>query len=133
MQISRSMVVGGLAGIALVMTSSWLITGFAFHRFQKFTPATWRTESWRQHARAVAWAALGGVALGALEYRVTWIHLSLWNTIQFAILAWAALAGPVIATMATYINLHRAVVFGILLEWLILAIGVSLACYWWAT
>ncbi len=132
MSVSKALIVGGLAGIVMVMTTGWLITGYGFHRFQKLTPATWRAESWRQHALAVVWAALGGMAMGALEARVGGAHD--WRSaVGFAVVAWAALAAPVIATLATYVNLHRAVVFGLLLEWLVFAVGVSLACSRWAT
>ena len=132
MNSERFVIVGTLAGIALVMTTSYLITGFAFHRFQKLTPATWRPENWRHHALAVLWAALGGAALGALDARVAWSQDSISAAIGFGALIWAALAAPVIATIATYVKLHRAVVFGLLLEWLVFAVGVSLACSWWA-
>jgi hypothetical protein len=107
-----------------------LITGYFLHRFQTLTPSTWRPESWRQHALAVIWAAFGGAGLGALAMQVAWSHDSSANAVSFGFLAWSALAVPVIPTMATYVNLHRAVVAGLLLEWLLFAVGVSLACRW---
>jgi hypothetical protein len=129
--VSKALIVGGIAGIVMVMTTGWLITGYCFHRFQKLTPATWRPESWRQHVLAVGWAALGGMAIGALDARAFGAHD--WKSAMgFAGLTWAALAAPVIATLATYVNLHRAVVFGLLLEWLVFVVGVSLACSRWA-
>lgn len=132
MNVAQFVIIGGLAGILMVMTSGWLITGYIFHRYQKRTPSTWRPENWRQHALAVLWAAIGGGGLGAVEAQVAWSADSVASAVGFAFLAWAALAGPVIATMATYVNWHRAVVTGLLMEWLLFAIGVSLACRWFA-
>jgi hypothetical protein len=44
---------GAIAGLILSSTTSFLITGRLFHRYQKKTPSTWRTESWRQHLFAM--------------------------------------------------------------------------------
>lgn len=129
MSTTRFMVIGTLAGVMLVMTSGWLITGFLCHRFQKATPLTWRAENWHQHALAVVWSAIGGGAMGWLDARVSWGHASLLGALGFAGLVWTAVGGPAIATMATYVNLHRIVVAGLLVEWLLFAAGVSLACF----
>jgi hypothetical protein len=133
MLATRFALIGGLAGLVLVMTTGWLITGYLTHRFQKATPATWRPEGWRQHALAVLWSGIGGAAIGALDGRVAWSHSSPVSALVFAALLWGALAAPVLATIATYVNLHGAVVAGLLLEWFVFAAGVSLACWRWAT
>ena len=36
--------IGAIAGLILSSTTSFLITGRLFHRYQKKTPSTWRTE-----------------------------------------------------------------------------------------
>ena len=127
----RPAIVGGLAGIVMVMTTGYLVTGYAFHRFQKLTPATWRRESWRQHMLAIVWAAASGAALGTLEGFLPAARSGT-SAMGVAVLVWAAAAAPIIATIATYVNLHVAVAAGLLLEWLALLLGVALACHWWA-
>jgi len=132
MGVTPFAVVGGLAGAAMSMTTGWLITGYLCHRFQKSTPMTWRQETWVQHALAVALSGIGGVALGTLDGRVGWAHASATSALLFAALLWGATAAPVIAIIATYANMHRVVVAGLLLEWLLFAVGVSIACWKWA-
>jgi hypothetical protein len=132
MGITRFAVVGGLAGVVMSMTTGWLITGYLCHRFQRATPMTWRHEIWVQHALAVLLSGIGGVALGSLDARVAWSHAAANSALLFAALLWGATAGPVIATIATYVNMHRVVVTGLLLEWLLFTVGVSLACWRWA-
>jgi hypothetical protein len=56
-----------------------------------------------------------------------------WLITAFGALLWSAIAGPVIATIATYVNLHVIVVAGLLLEWLLFALGATLACWVWRT
>jgi hypothetical protein len=132
MGVTRFAVVGGLAGAVMSMTTGWLITGYLCHRFQRATPLTWRHEVWVQHALAVLLSGIGGVALGTLDAKVEWSHASANSALLFAALLWGAAAGPVIATMATYVNMHRVVVGGLLLEWLLFAVGVTTACWRWA-
>jgi hypothetical protein len=133
MGATRFAVVGGLAGVVLSMTTGWLITGYLCHPYQKATPSTWRPEAWPQHALAIIWSGIGGAMLGALDAKVTWSHSSATSALVFAALIWGALAAPVIATIATYVNMHRLVVAGLLLEWFMFAVGVSVACWQWAT
>ncbi len=56
--------IGAISGLILSMTSSYLITGRLFHRYQKMTAATWRPESWRQHMFAVILQTIAGAGLG---------------------------------------------------------------------
>jgi hypothetical protein len=132
MHAARFSVVGGLAGVVMSMTTGWLITGYLCHRFQKATPMTWRDEVWLQHALAVLLSGIGGATLGALDAKIGWSNAAASSAMLFAVMVWGATAGPVIATLATYVNMHRVVVAGLLLEWLLFAIGVSLACWRWA-
>ncbi len=129
----RFAIVGALAGVVMTMSTGWLITGHLCHRFQKATPSTWRAEGWTQHALAMLWSGIGGAALGVLDGKVSWSHSSSMSALVFAALVWGALAAPVLATIATYVNMHRVVIAGLLLEWLLFAVGVSLACWLWAT
>ena len=70
------------------------------------------------------------MAIGLLETRMAWVQDAL-SAAGFATLVWVPL-GAVIATLATYINVHRAVIAGLLLEWWVFALGVSLAAHRWA-
>jgi hypothetical protein len=133
MGVTRFAMVGGLAGAVMSMTTGWLITGYLCHRFQRATPMTWRQEIWVQHALAVLLSGIGGITLGTLDAKVGWSHASSTSALLFAALIWGATAGPVIAIIATYVNMHRIVVAGLLLEWFLFAVGVSLACWRWAT
>jgi hypothetical protein len=128
---SRFAMVGALAGLVMTMTMGWLITGYLCHGFQRATPSTWRTERWSQHALAMLWSGIGGAILGTFDAQVAWSHSSAASAMTFAALIWGAVAGPVIATIATYVNLHLIVVAGLLLEWLLFALGVSMACWAW--
>ena len=133
MSVTRFVMVGALAGLVMTMTTGWLITGVLCHRFQKVTPSTWRPEGWKQHALAMLWSGIGGAALGGFDAQVSWSHSSAMSALALAALLWGAMAGPVIATIATYVNLHVIVVGGLLLEWLLFALGVTLACWAWGT
>jgi hypothetical protein len=130
---SQFAMVGALAGLFMTMTTGWLITGYLCHPFQKATPATWRLERWPQHALAMLWSGIGGTALGVFDAQVAWSHSSAQSALAFAALVWCAIAGPVIATIAIYVNLHFVVVAGLLLEWFLFALGVSLSCWEWGT
>ncbi len=69
----------------------------------------------------------------ALDGQVAWSHSSWMSALVFAALLWGAIAAPVLATVATYVNMHRVVVGGLLLEWFLFVVGVSMACWRWAT
>ncbi len=131
MLVSRLAMIGAPAGMVMAMTSGWLITGFLCHPFQKATPSTWRSEGRAQHALAMLWYGVGGATLGALDARAAWSHSSFKSALVFAALIWGVMAAPVLV-MATYVNMHRVVVAGLLLEWLLFAAGISLACWRWA-
>jgi hypothetical protein len=127
MSVTRFVMVGAVAGVVMTMTAGWLITGFLCHRFQKATPSTWRPEGWTQHALAMLWSGIGGAALGGFDAQVAWSHSSATSALAFGALLWGAIGAPVIATLATYVNLHVIVVAGLLLEWLLFALGATLA------
>jgi hypothetical protein len=125
---------GALGGVIAIFTS-WLITGFLFHRFQAETPGTWRPEGPRQYAAASALDVFAGAAIGLLYWHTGGVHIGggagwLFRGALFGVLAWLALALPVILSMATFVYLHRGVVVGLLLDWLAVALLASIACAW---
>ena len=62
----QAFVAGALAGVVLSATTSYLVTGRLFHRFQEKTPDTWRSESWRSHAMAMLGQTVAGTMMGGI-------------------------------------------------------------------
>ena len=137
MSLTR-VVLAGAAGGAVSILTSWLITGYLFHRFQRLTPDTWRPEGPKQYALSSGIQILAGAALGLLFFGTGGVsHLAargwLASAVVFGVLAWVALACPVLLTSAVYIRLHRGVVMGLLLDSLVGVLLVSSACAWAAS
>jgi len=125
-----ALLVGALAGVLLCMTTSYAITGWACHRFQLETPATWRRESWRQHALAIPLYALAGLSIAGvfvlageppIGHRLVSLLASVAGAIACCLLV-----------QAVYVHWHPGVVVGLILEWTVLVAGVALACAHWA-
>jgi len=118
--------VGAITGLALGATTSFLITGRLFHPFQARTPATWRPESWRQHALALLLHLIAGGGLGLL------LTLSGAPPIGSTLLELMAAIWIVIASCllihALYVNWHPGFVVGLLLDWAVFVVGVMMAC-----
>ena len=127
MHIPTALLAGAGAGVVSVFTS-WLITGVLFHPYQRLTPATWRpVEGPRQYALAsgiTVSAALAISLLFALTGGVQPLIGSRWlaNGLAFGALCWAALALPILSSVAVFVNLHRGVVVGLLLDWLLVSL-----------
>jgi hypothetical protein len=121
-----SIPVGAITGLVLSVTTSYLITGRLFHRFQARTPGTWRAESWRQHLLAMLLYALAGASRGWL------FALSGAPTVDGALFKlWAAVwivvaAGILMQTL--YVNWHPGFAIGLALDWAVFVAGVLLAC-----
>jgi hypothetical protein len=130
--LTRLLLAGALAGFLGTMTS-WLVTGNLFHRFQARTPATWRpVEGYQQYSLSSV-ITLVAAMLIALLYGLTGGIASLAGTAwvvqgaAFGLLCWAALAAPVLCSMGLFVNLHRGMVVGLLLDWLLVALLASVA------
>jgi hypothetical protein len=130
--LTRLLLAGALAGLAGTMTS-WLVTGNLFHRFQARTPATWRpTEGYTQYTLASV-ATLIAAVLIALMYGMTGGIAALdgagWlvGGLAFGFVSWVALTAPVLCSMALFVNLHRGMVIGLLLDWLLVALLAGVA------
>ncbi|MEO8741474.1 MAG: hypothetical protein ABI537_17480 [Casimicrobiaceae bacterium] len=52
------------------------------------------------------------------------------NGLLFGLLCWAALGAPVLCSLALFVNLHRGVVVGLVLDWLLVALLAGLAAAW---
>ncbi len=134
MLLIRVVGAGAIGGFLSILTS-WLITGYLFHRFQRLTPETWRPEGAKQYGLSSVIQVLGGAAIGLLFFATGGLsHLGVagWlpNGLLFGALAWLALACSVQATNAVYINLHRGVVVGLFLDSLVGVLLASCACAW---
>lgn len=125
-----AILVGALAGVLLSMTTSYAITGWVFHGFQSATPDTWRRETWRQHAAAIALYAIAGIAIAAvfvlagsppMGHRLGALLAAIAGTITCCLLV-----------QALYVRWHPLFVLGLVLEWTVLVSGVVLACARWA-
>ena len=48
----------------------------------------------------------------------------------FGVLCWADLGAPVLFSIALFVNLHRGVVVGLLLDWLLVSLFSGVAAAW---
>lgn len=129
----RFIAFGALGGLFAVFTS-WLITGVLFHRFQALTPETWRPEGPREYTISSILQVFSGAAIGLLFWHTGGLHIGRVGWLEtgfiYGILLWLALALPIVLSMALFIRLHRGMVVGILLQWLVSAQLATLACAW---
>ena len=134
MSLTR-LVVAGAVGGGLSVFSSGIITGWLFHRYQSLTPETWRREGPVQYTLSGLLAIFSGAMVG-LFYFVTDgvdpIIVTGWaaSGLVFGFLLWLAVSLPSIVGSALYINLHRGVVAGLLLDSLVAQLLMGLACGW---
>lgn len=135
MPLTKILLAGTVAGVAGILTS-WLVTGMAFHPYQRLTPATWRTsEGPRQYALASGTTVLAALMIAlffSLTGGVTAFGGAGWvaNGLLFGLLCWAALGAPVLCSLALFVNVHRGVVVGLLLDWLLVGLLAGLAAAW---
>jgi hypothetical protein len=134
MSLARVVVAGAVGG-ALSIVTSRLVTGVLFHRFQAFTPATWRREGPGQYLASSVLAVAAGAVVGLLFVATggaDGLGLTSWlaRGLMFGFLLWLAVAVPSLVGTALYVNLHRGVVVGLLLDSLVGLALVSGACAW---
>jgi len=121
--IAVAAVVGGIPGVF----TSWLITGVLFHPYQRATPATWRSrEGGAQYAGASATKILLAAMIAMLVATTGGVHAfgvtsATGGGVLLAILCWAAAALPALLSVGLFVNLHPAVVVGLLLDWLVVS------------
>ena len=135
MPLTKIFFAGALAGVLGVLTS-WLVTGVAFHPYQRLTPATWRaTEGPRQYALASGATLLAALMIVLFFSLTGGLHALagtgwLLQGFLFGALCWAALGVPVLFSIALFVNVHRGVVVGLLLDWLLVSLLAGLAAAW---
>jgi hypothetical protein len=137
MVLARIMIAGVVGGVISIFTS-WLITGYLFHEYQRHTPETWRPEGVRQYALSSLVQVLAGAPVGLL-YFVTggparaaqqgWLM----SGGSFGLFAWLGFACPVVLISAVYVRQHAGVTIGLLLDSLVGVLLVSTACAWAAS
>jgi hypothetical protein len=121
--IAIAAIVGGIPGVF----TSWLITGVLSHPFQRATPATWRRhEGGAQYAGASATKFLLAALMATLVAMTGGVHAfgvtsSIGAGVLLAVLCWAAGTLPALLSVGLFVNLHLAVVAGLLLDWLIVS------------
>jgi hypothetical protein len=119
---------GAIAGLILSSTTSFLITGRLFHRYQAKTPSTWRTESWRQHLFAVLLQTIAGAGLGGL-FAVGGAPPVGIRLFDLGAAVWMVLTACILI-QALYVNWDRGFVIGLIIDWTVFIAGVLLACAW---
>ena len=69
-------------------------------------------------------------ALFVITGGIGWLNVRQWIQIGalFGFCAWAALILPVVLSIAILVNLHRGVVIGLLLDWLLISVAFGLVC-----
>ncbi len=127
----RILMAGLISGVAGIFTS-WLITGTIFHPFQARTPQTWRaSEGPAQYAAASGLTVLSALVITILYAATGGLHgvaSPIANGVSFGLVCWAALALPITLSFATFVNIDKGVVVGLLLDWLavcLLAGGIA--------
>jgi hypothetical protein len=119
-------------GVALVVGVA--LQAGVFHRFQKKTPGTWRAEGPSKYALSVVCRLLVGVGfpllyiytgMGAADaVRTEWLTIGL----KMGLLTWMAAALPLTLSMATFVNLHKGVVLGLILDWAVVCLACGVIC-----
>jgi hypothetical protein len=127
MTILLAAVISSIVGILI----DWVVTIKVFHRFRRRTPATYRNLS----RHMLVWAA---IVIAAFTYSgffaitggVGWLNVRQWVQIGvlFGVGCWAALPLPLLLSLSVFINLHRGVVIGLLLEWLLISVAFGVVC-----
>ena len=125
---------GAIAGV-LAIIASWLIMGVIFHRFQRETPETWRAENKSSYLFAMVIRFLACLAMATLFLFVGRNYGSPFSdgmerALAFGVVAWTAIAAPILVESAIFIRLHPMVVFAQLLDWLVTSLLVTGIAGW---
>lgn len=134
MNFTRVILAGVGAGIVSVFTS-WLITGALFHKYQRLTPDTWRSEGPAQYAMS---SALNVVECVGIALLLGWssgfpgAHAFGWagRGLLFGLACWFALLLPATLIQAVYVKLHRGFVVGAAVDTLVLCLLAGAAGAW---
>jgi hypothetical protein len=126
---------GLIAGVISIFTS-WFWVAFVFHKYQRQTPQTWRSESTASHVWSSLLQLATCVAIATLYVMVAranggTLGDGLYGAAFFAVMGWGAFAVPILLNHAIYVNLHPLVTIGLLLNWLTTALLASMITGWW--
>jgi hypothetical protein len=133
--LRAAFVPGLIAGIVSIFTS-WILMGGIFHRFQRETPQTWRPEGAASYTFASLLHVFAAIAMACLftlvlRFNVGTFSGGLRGSFLFALCLWGAVALPMIVESALFIRIHRLVVVGRLLDWLVTALLACVITGWW--
>jgi hypothetical protein len=133
--LRTALIPGLIAGLISVFTS-WLWMGVIFHRFQKETPNTWRSEGTASYLGASLLSIVAALGIACLmtimtRYLAGLFALGVVGNLRFAFCLWGAIALPIIVSTALFVRLHPLVVVGQLLDWLTTSVVACLVTGWW--
>jgi hypothetical protein len=136
MSTLRDAVVPGFIAGVVSTFASWLWMGVIFHRYQRETPNTWRSEGPRSYVAASLvriFAAFGIACLFVLivRFNIAFFGAGLIGNLRFALCIWGAISLPIVLESAIFIRLHPMVVFGQLLDWLSTSVLACVITGWW--
>jgi len=129
MQVVLAAVISAAVGI----TVDWLVSLKLFHRYRSRTPGTYRPPARRRFAlmwSSIVLAAFTYAVFFAITGGIGWLNVSQWVRIGilFGVGCWMALALPLVLSLSVFINLHRGVVIGLLIDWLFLSVSFGIVC-----
>ena len=125
--------VAGLFSALAAAVIGFFTTDWLFRSFKQRTPATWRTHRMRTWVLGLAADVLFGMMFATffwLTGGIGWLNVGQWPKMGFlfGVGCWGAVALPLVVSMSIFVNFHRGVVIGLLLEWLGASIAAGLIC-----
>jgi len=129
MKIFLAAVISAVVGIAV----DWLVSLKLFHRYRGRTPNTYRPSAHRRHGlmwSSIVLAAFTYAVFFAITGGIGWLNVTQWVRmgVLFGVGCWMALALPLVLSLSVFINLHRGVVIGLLMDWLLLSVSFGIVC-----
>lgn len=133
--LRAAFVPGLIAGICSIFTSG-IIMGGIFHRFQRETPETWKPEGPVSYTLASIFHIMVALGVACLSVLVIRFDVGVFSEgfgrhLLFGFCLWAALPLPMIVESAVFIRMHRQVVIGRLLDWLVTILLATVVTGWW--
>jgi hypothetical protein len=128
---AMQVLIAALLSAAIGIAIDWVVNLKMFHRFRMRTPGTYRERQRHMLIRAaIVLAAFLYAAFFVITGGIGWLNVDQWVRIGvlYGFGAWAAFILPVLLSMAIFVNLHRGVVIGLLLDWLLISVAFGLVC-----
>lgn len=124
--------IAGLSCGVIGILIEWIIHA-RFFSLRGRTPATWRVRARRLRLLGAGALLLSGFTYAgffAVTGGIGWLNVTQWIQIGllFGFGCWAALALPVLLSISIVINLHRGVIAGLLLNWLLVSLAYGVVC-----